>query len=82
MTGMPGNRAIGGSAAVVLKKSLDKVGFAESRLPKIRGLIPSRHAYLPENCLAAFQDSMLREVKRAILRDRWFPHNKFPLMTC
>ena len=52
-------------------KSPHEEGIGESLPSKIRGLLPARSAQMPEKRTAAFRNSVVGEVKRAVLRECW-----------
>ena len=58
------------SAIILPMKSPSEGGVDESPASKIRGLLPVHRAQMPEKRTAAFGNFMLREVKRAALRER------------
>jgi hypothetical protein len=67
-----------GSAPVVLMKSHEEGAVAESLSSKIGKLISAASAQTPEERGAAFWDSMLCQVKGAILRECWL-HIRSPV---
>ena len=50
-------------------KSPHEGGVEESLPSKVRGLLPARRAQMLEKRTAAFGNFMLREIKRAALRE-------------
>jgi hypothetical protein len=58
------------SATVVLK-SPDEGGVDQSLPSQIRGPLSARNAQMPEKRTMAFCNFMVREVKRAALREGW-----------
>ena len=60
------------SATIVLMKLPYEGGVQESLPSKVRGLLPDHRAQMLEKRSALLGNFMLREVKRAALRECWF----------